>query len=325
MSVFFPKAFAPPAARPHRSGAYPGTYPFDAPVLVLDRGRDGEADVAGRDDAARMAALRETVRRLERGGFDALPSSVSPLGVAAIDAVLHEGGLATGALHEILPAVGDGRDSPHDGAALAFASLCLGRFARAEDGTRRQTVPGRILWCRRAGGVFDARPYAPALAPFLDPARLILVETARADDVLWAMEEGLRCGALTAVLGEVFDTDLVATRRLQLAAEKSGVPALLLRRRGAPAATSSGVTAATTRWRVASAPSAPVRDRQGRLVEALGSPRWRLELLRNRFGDPSRADIPSWTVEWNDETGDLAVVSAPVDRSQGPPVERLVG
>ena len=41
------------------------------------------------------------------------------------------------------------------------------------------------------------------------------------------MEDGLRHGALAAVVGEVQRADMVATRRLQLAAMSGNTPALL--------------------------------------------------------------------------------------------------
>src|SRR5438309_7594849 len=77
-------------------------------------------------DAARtlLPELRERVRRIERS--PAVAHGVSPLGVAAIDRALPGGGLARGALHEILGAGGD----EEDGAlAAAFAARILGRLA----------------------------------------------------------------------------------------------------------------------------------------------------------------------------------------------------
>ena len=127
---------------------------------------------------------------------------------------------------------------------LGFAAHLLGRF-----GTLRPN--GTLLWCRRPFGASDAPPYAAALAAWFDPARLLMVTVRRDEDLFWAMEEGLRCPGMAAVLGETRATDLTAGRRLSLAAEKSGVPALLLR--GQPAPPQS---VCTTRWRVASAADA---------------------------------------------------------------------
>ena len=219
------------------------------------------------------ANLREQVRRLERAhSAQRAGQAARPLGLPAIDELLPGGGLLTGALHEIEagPAP-SGRVAAHDGAALGFAGFLMSRFGR-----------GTLLWCRHPSGVFDAPPYAPALSAWFDPARLLMVTARREEDLFWAMEEGLRCPGITAVLGEFAlshvrhrAADPTAGRRLSLAAEKSGVPALLLRPQPGPAQ-----SVCATRWRVASAPS---RDLDTR---------WRVELRRNRFGTPSAATKP---------------------------------
>jgi len=241
------------------------------------------------------AALRERVRRLERAHSVQRTGRAAavPTGLPAIDALLPEGGLLTGALHEIEagPAP-SGRVASHDGAALAFTAHLLGRFGA-----------GTILWCRRPtyqsmGGPFDAPPYAPTLSIWFDPARLLMVTARRDEDLFWAMEEGLRCPGIAAVLGETRAADPTAGRRLSLAAEKSGVPALLLRSQPAPPQ-----SVCATRWRIVSAPSHSTPG-----LSDVGAARWKVELRRNRFGAPSAAEIPSWLVEWNDETHCLSVV-----------------
>jgi len=275
MPVISPKDVAPPASRP--------------PTSKLSAG------------------LREQVRRLERAHTaQRAGRSAVPLDLPEIDALLPDGGLLAGALHEIEagPAP-SGRVAPHDGAALGFAAAILGRF-----------TPGTILWCRQPSGVFDAPPYAPALAAWFDPARLLMVTTRREEDLFWAMEEGLRTPGIAAVLGETRAADSTAGRRLSLAAEKNGVPALLLRPQPAPPQ-----SVCTTRWRVASAPSPKVAG-----IEMLGAARWQVELRRNRFGTPSCEEMPSWLLEWNDEAHHLAVVSQARPGSAGAGWrERLAG
>lgn len=245
--------------------------------------------------------LREQVRRLERAhSVQRVGRTAAPLGVPEIDRLLPDGGLPTGALHEIEagPAP-SGRVAAHDGAALAFAAFLTGRLG-----------PGALLWCRQPSGASDAPPYAPALAGWFDPARLLMVTARRDEDLFWAMEEGLRTPGIAAVVGETRAADPTAGRRLSLAAEKNGVPALLLRAQPAPPQ-----SVCATRWRVASAPSSDP-DRA----------RWRIELRRNRFGKPSVEEMPSWLLEWNDETRCLSMVPQARDRSAGAPQrERLVG
>lgn len=270
MPVISPNAFAPPVTANDTAG----------PVSVT---------------------LREKVRRLERAhSVQQAGKAAVSTGLPTIDALLPEGGLLTGALHEVeAGSAPSGRVAAHDGAALGFAAHLMGRFAAG--------MPGTLLWCRRPSGVFDAPPYAPALAAWFDPARLLVVTARRDEDVFWAMEEGLRCPGIAAVLGETRATDATAGRRLSLAAEKSGVPALLLRPQPAPPQ-----SVCVTRWRIASAPS---RSTPG--LHDVGAARWRLELRRNRFGAPSVAEIPSWLVEWNDETHCLAVVPETLHGSAG--------
>ena len=143
-----------------------------------------------------------------------------------------------------------------------------------------------------------------------------MVTVRREEDLFWAMEEGLRTPGIAAVLGETRAADPTAGRRLSLAAEKSGVPALLLRPQPAPPQ-----SVCTTRWRVASAPSPEVPG-----IEMLGAARWQVELRRNRFGTPSVDEMPTWLVEWNDETHHLAVVPQARNGSSGAiRRERLAG
>ena len=188
--------------------------------------------------------LRERIRRIERS--TAAIDGVLPFGIAAIDRVLPGGGLARGALHEILGAGGD----EEDGAlAAAFVAGILGRLVAQ----RSSAGDGMVLWCL-------PRPdlYGPGLAAHgLDPARLVLVRAPRDGEILWAMEEGLRAPGIAAVVGEVGTLAAVASRRLQLAAERSGITAFLLRRwrDGGQAARERNLpNAAVTRWRIAAVP-----------------------------------------------------------------------
>ncbi|WP_296385953.1 damage-inducible mutagenesis protein [Reyranella sp.] len=229
-----------------------------------------------------------------------------PLGLPEIDRLLPDGGLLAGALHEVEagPAP-SGRVAAHDGAALGFTAFLLSRLG-----------PGTLLWCRQPAGA-DAPLYAPAIAAWFDPARLLMVTARREEDLFWAMEEGLRTPGIAAVVGETRAADPTAGRRLSLAAEKNGVPALLLRPQPAPPQ-----SVCTTRWRIASAPSSVAPAPSPDLVQA----RWQVELRRNRFGLPSVEETPSWLLEWNDETRRLAVVSQAQHGSAGAPQrQRLVG
>jgi len=224
--------------------------------------------------AAHLVDLQERIRRIECVG--ARHRGVLPFGVAAIDRVLPEGGLALGALHEIF---GAGPDEEDGAAAAGFIAGIAGRISG-----------GLVLWCLKHRDL-----HGPGLAAHgLDPARIAIVRAARDDDLLWALEEGLRTPGVAAVVGEIGRLPMVAGRRLQLAAERAGIPALVLRRwrTGAEAAAErTRPSAAVTRWRIAPLPSLPDAD-VPELQRLIGRPRWRIELLRCRGGEPATWIMP---------------------------------
>jgi protein ImuA len=171
---------------------------------------------------------------------------------------------------------------------------------------------GVILWCQ-------CRPdlYGPGLAVHgLDPGRVVLVRASRDAEILWAMEEGLRAPGIAAVVGEVGSLPMVASRRLQLAAERSGITAFLLRRwrDGGQAARERALpNAAVTRWRITALPSHPMRDEPG-----VGHPRWRVELLRCRGGEPACWELPAREMEVPDATDHVSLAAALADRPAAP-------
>src|SRR3954469_21236262 len=113
--------------------------------------------------------------------------------------------------------------------ALLFAAGILAR------------LPGPVLWCLHSRDLF-----APALARVgLHPDRIIFCETWKDAEILPAMEGGLRMRGLAGVVGELNRISLTPSRRLQLAAETSGVPALIIRRSAEHLSESN---AAMTRW-----------------------------------------------------------------------------
>jgi protein ImuA len=208
---------------------------------------------------------------------------VLPFGIEAIDHHLPGGGIATGALHE----VAGSPDLADDAAATIFLA---GILARSQ---------GQIIWCLHWRDLFS-----PALhLAGLHPDRVIFVEAGNDTNVLIAMEECLRHPGLGGVVGELRKMSLTASRRLQLAAEQSGVLAMVFRRAMPPESQAEG-SAALTRWRVRAVPS-PALGFPG-----LARPRWSLALERARGTEPQ-----IWTVEGSDETGCLAVPAALVDGS----------
>ncbi|MFD0766021.1 ImuA family protein [Mucilaginibacter lutimaris] len=141
---------------------------------------------------------------------------------------------------------------------------------------------GVCLWISLSGNM-----YPIALRSFeVEPDRIIFIHLHKDKDVLWVMEEALKCAGLTAVVGELSEVDFKQSRRLQLAVEQSGVTGFILRNRS----NKMGATACAARWHIKPLASEPIDDLPG-----LGFPRWRVELLRVRNGKPG-----SWVVEWSD-------------------------
>jgi protein ImuA len=277
---------------------------------------------------AQLTALRARIRQIEQPARH----GVLPFGVAAIDAALPGGGLSLGAVHEIFGTAGDEEDAaaPAGFAASILARTTLSRIAgeglqknfRASDPhpplaiasgppspALRERVTGIVLWCLKQPDL-----YGPGLREYgLDPARLTLVTAKRDAELLWAVEEALQPGSgVGAVIGEIGRLPMIAGRRLQLAAERSGITAFLLRRwRSAAeaAAERERPSPAVTRWRVTSVPSPPGVRGTGAGRKSVGRSRWRVELLRCRGGMPG-----NWEVEVADAAGFISVSAGLADR-----------
>jgi protein ImuA len=246
-----------------------------------------------------LESLRATVARIERG--PAARGGVLPLGVAAVDAALEEGGLRVGALHEVAGPAADG-----------FAAVLAGRLAARGGGT--------VLWCTAGQGRGALHP--PGLAMLgLAPARLLLVRCRKKVDLLAAAEDGLRTAGLAAVVAETArPPDMAAARRLQLAAEAGGVTGFLLcpganRRHGANApgamAPDSGAGADSTKVKHTPdflLPSPAVSRWHADHAPGGDGVRWRLALLRCRGGGSGQ-----WKVDWDEKTHRFAMVPAAGD------------
>lgn len=214
-------------------------------------------------------------------------------GVPEIDDALPWAGLEPSGLHEVRAA--GYRDS---WAALGFALALLGRRRAGADG-RRTVLWGFTDAAAREAGL----PYGPGLAGFgLDPGGFLLVRARRAQDVAWALEEGLKSRTLLAVLGQVDAAQGILARRLALAATTYDTPCLVIPGHGAP-----GLGPALTRWRVAAAPGGPDALDHA----APGAQRWRLALERCRHGPDGRA----WTVEWSDDAYRFHLAAPLADRA----------
>jgi protein ImuA len=192
--------------------------------------------------------LAELRERIEQlEGGATRARQVLPFGVTEVDRALPGGGLAFGALHEIA----GGGGGTVDGAAAAL--FVAGVAARAG----------------------------------LHPDRVVFCESDREEQVLDAIEQGLSFRCLAVVVGELVRLPMTASRRLQLAAEKTGAMGIVLRRwrRENEASDYGQPTASMTRWRISTLPSHRLP------VAGVGRARWLAELMRVKAGECAEFEI----------------------------------
>ena len=181
---------------------------------------------------------------------DAFPGASFPLGV----------------VHEFLP--GGAEDTAATGGFIAGVLATLMRSS------------GVSLWISSSRTLFP-----PALKSFgIDPGKIIFIDLEKEKDILWAMEEGLKCDGLAAVVAEIQEISFTVSRRLQLAVEQSRVTGFILRRNPR----NLNTTACISRWKIIPLPSELADDLPG-----VGFPRWNVELLKIRNGKPG-----AWQIEW---------------------------
>ena len=208
--------------------------------------------------------LKQDILRLQ--GFILPDSTATRIGLGPVEDAFPNGAFPPFGVHEFIC-----RCREESAATSGFMSGLLAELMG--DG-------GVCLWISTSGMLFP-----PALATFgVQPDRVVFVEVTRERDVLWAAEEALKCSGLTAVVAELRDMDFTQSRRLQLAVEKSRVTGLMVR--NCPRII--GATACAARWRIAPLPGIPEGGLPG-----IGAPRWEVELLKGRNGNPGR-----WQLEW---------------------------
>jgi protein ImuA len=262
-----------------------------------------------------LASLRGSIERIEAQSGSSLLARAA-LGHTQADAVL-QGGLALGAVHEVF--CEGGRQSA---AATGFVA-----------GLARRATPRRpLIWVRQDFSEREVgRLSMSGLAELgLDPRRLVTVRAPDVEDALRTTADALACDAVGAVVlevwGETHKLDLVASRKLTLAAQGAGVTGVLLR-----IAASPKPSTAETRWIVRSGCSPPASPWHSPW-QMWGAPLFDAELVRNRHGPLGR-----WIMEWKcDEclfrepaaADSQPVAAAPADRphqARAQLQERLAG
>jgi protein ImuA len=212
-----------------------------------------------------ISELQDNILRLQ--GFRPVNSPTLDIGLGPIKEAFPNASFPLGCVHEFLSA------RPEDGAAT-------GGFIASLVNTLGSN--GSVLWISAGRRIFP-----PALKSFgIEPDRFVFVDLQKEKDVIWAMDEALKCAALTAVIGEVRDIDFTASRRLQLAVEQSQVTGFVIRNNKS----NPGTTACVSRWKITSLPSESFDG-----VPGIGFPKWRVDVLRIRNGRPG-----VWDVYWRE-------------------------
>lgn len=208
--------------------------------------------------------LQTDILRLQ--GFKSVNNVTLDLGLGPIKNAFPNGSFPLGAVHEFLSAQAEDAASTSGFIAGLLSSLMGGN--------------GITLWISSLRTLFP-----PALKNFgIDPDRFVFIDLQKEKDVIWAMDEALKCGALSAVVGELREIDFRSSRRLQLAVEQSQVTGFILRNNYR----NLNTTACVSRWKITPLPSELEDDLPG-----IGFPKWRVELLRIRNGKSG-----AWDIQW---------------------------
>ena len=203
-----------------------------------------------------------------------------PLDITEIDMALGAGRMR-GALHEIA-AAGEAHLAAVTGFALGIASL-----PSSWSGSCRTSS---VLWISENmalaengalhGAGFDALGFPPE--------RLVSVSATRRRDLLWAMEEALRCRAARAVIGELRTggIDSIAVRGFPCRRGKRRTGIVL---RATPPPTPPPPPPAGSLAR---------RHRRRRCTRPRARHAFAAQLIRNR-----RGPLGSWILQWSDDDG----------------------
>lgn len=252
------------------------------------------------DPLARVDQLRQLVRRMEGRGttIDEPEPIVFSAGGPTLDALLPHGGLRPGTLVEW---VCDARRSGANLLAMIAAASVLGHESSANrplvvvDGLGEAI--GKTLG---SGANSTSESFYPPAAISLGIAAesMVIIRKQRGHtrgDLIWAIDQSLRSGAVAAVYAEIGDwLDPADARRLQLAAEAGGAVGLFVRPTGLPSAAnrSTSTRSAATRSaanRSSANPSASTRSAATRA--SFADVRWIVSPLPGHGGRRLRVEL----------------------------------
>jgi protein ImuA len=142
---------------------------------------------------------------------------------------------------------------------------------------------GICIWISRNRSIFP-----PAISSFgINPDQILFVDLQKEKDLLWAMEEALKCKGLQAVVGEISDLSFTVSRRFQLAVEQSHVTGFIIRDNPG----NLFPNACVSRWKIKQLPSYSIDYLPG-----VGFPHWHIELQKIRNGRPGFWDL-AWIAD----------------------------
>jgi protein ImuA len=230
-----------------------------------------------------VSRLRKDILLWE--GFKAPQAGIiGSMGLGPLELAFPNGIFPTGVIHEMVC------PTPEQ---MAAASGFMGGLLAS-----LMQQGGPCLWIGTSRKLFP-----PSLKIFnVEPDRMIFIDLQREKDVLWATEEALKCEGLAAVVAELREISFAQSRRLQLAVENSKVTGFVLR----SDLRKMNTTTCVARWQVTHLPSELEEGMPG-----VGFPRWQVELLKVRNGNPS-----SWKLEWLD--GSFAPVKEKINAIELP-------
>jgi len=221
--------------------------------------------------------LQKEILQLQGFKHNASDDIIRPV-LGPIDSAFPNGVFPLASIHEFLT------KDPEDTAATSGFISCLLSSLMSKGGVTAWIGPSQEIF--------------PAALKFfnVEPDKVIFINTKKQGELLWLVEEALKCEGLAAVIGEIPEITLTASRRLQLAVEKSGVTGFLIRNDSRKI----NVNACTARWKISSYPSI-VKDN----IPGIGFPAWKVELLKIRNGKPG-----TWQMQWAYDT--LHSISDPI-------------
>lgn len=220
-----------------------------------------------------QAAKKEIISQLQKkillmqGCNLSLADHTDHVGLGAIETAFPNAVFPKGAIHEFLSA-GPEQAAASGGFIIGILSSLI------QHG-------GACLWISVSRQIFPL-----ALKVYgIEPDQIIFIDLKLERDVLWVAEEALKCEGLAGVIAEVKELTFAQSRRLQLAVEKSRVTGFILHNDPKKINT----TACVARWKITPFSSELPDDMPG-----VGYPRWNVELLKVRNGNPR-----VWQIEWS--------------------------